>query len=179
MPSESLSYTYTSETDIDTLLSVVGHDTRLDDDGYGAPDSTESGYRTTIIAWATGRCNFYLLSKYAASELSESWIVNDWCTIVAAYMISCRRGNPPSGALKEMYDQAIEDMKLIQRGEVVLPDTALRNAGWPAWSNITIESSQRLRKARVQRRLSESRSGGVDYDQAVSRHADYGGGSYD
>lgn len=169
-PSADLSYTYTTEADVQALLSIVGEQTRLDDDGYGFPNSTEDGYLDKIIQWATARVNLHCLSKYPAADLASSWIVNDWCTIVACYILCCRRGNPPSGAIKEMYDAALEDMKAVQRGEVTLPDTALRNAGWPAWSNLSHIDHYRY-KSRVQTSISEKRGGSPDYQQRIS-HAD-------
>lgn len=177
-PSSSLTYTYCTEADVQTLLSVVGEETRLDDDISGSLSATESGYLTKIIAWATSRCNLYLLTKYPAGDLAESWIVNDWCTIIATYIVCCRRGNPPAGAIKQMYEQTLEDLKAIKTGELVLPDTALRQAAWPAWSNISFADVYPLRKIRVQRQISEKRGGTPDYAQAIDWSSEYLAGPY-
>lgn len=158
-PATSLSYTYCTQADVEVLLSVNGETARLDDDAGGSLSATESGYLTRAIAWATARINLCLLGKHSASDLADSWIVNQWCSIVAAYIVSCRRGNPVAASLKDLYDEAMEDLRQLQRGEAQLPDTALRSAAWPAWSNVRVDILYRLRRARVEKPISETRSG--------------------
>lgn len=170
-PTASLTYTYADEDDVVFLLSEDGDVARLDDDASGYVGTAEAAFRAKAIQWATARCNYYLLARIDASDLKDSWIVSQWCAIVAAYIISCRRGNPSAASLKTLYDEAIEDMKAVQRGEVTLPDVATRTASFPAWSNIRMSLSP-LRRLRVERPLSETRTP-VDYPQVVDRSADY------
>lgn len=167
-PANALSYTYTEAADIIALLSTVGEESRLDDSGDGSVSAAELAYLSRIATWATARVNLFVLGKHAASALAESHIANAWTTTIAAYFLCCRRGNPPSGAIKEMYHEVMEDLKAVQKGEITLPDIELRSAAWPAWSNITLADHFRNRKLRVQRQISEKRGGRPDYDQAIS-----------
>lgn len=172
-PSVSLTYTYTTRADIEAILSFDGAQGRLDDDSSGALSASEQGFVTKAISWATARVNLYLLGRYAASDLATSWIVNQWSTIVACYWLCCRRGNPAAGSIKDLYEETMEDLKLIRSGEGQLPDVALRTAAWPAWSNVRIDILYRLRKARVERPLSERRGGAPDYQQHRDIGADF------
>ncbi len=168
-----MSHVYCDQDDVAMILSADGQTARLDDDATGTLSATESGYLTRAIRWATARCNLYLLSKYAASDLANSWIVSQWCSIIAAYFVSCRRGNPSASSLKDLYEEALEDLEMIRSGEANLPDTGLRSAAWPAWSNVRVFLTG-LRRVRVEQPLSETRGGKpTEYTQHVDRSADY------
>ena len=171
MAPTALSYTYTSVDDIQTLISVDGYTGRLDDDATGTLSATESAYLTAKgINWATARVNFYLLAHYEAVDLAASWLVNEWCTIVAGYWLSCRRGNPAPGSLKELYEQAVEDMKLVHSGEHNLADVGLRSAAFPSWSSVRVDTLWNLRKVRTERQLSQKKRGSnEDKDYTVVR----------
>lgn len=171
MPPSALSYVYCTSEDVVALLSDDGLVARLDDDASGYADAAEDAYMSKMISWASARCNYFLLSKISQSELATSWIVNQWCTIIAAYMVSCRRGNPAAASLKILYDETLEDLKAIQKGEVVLPDVALRTAAFPAFSNLRVDLFYSLRKLRVERGLSETRTQ-PDYQQSIDRGAE-------
>jgi hypothetical protein len=176
----ALAYVYCDQEDVECLLSVVGEERRLDDDGTGTVSATESGYLTKIIGWASGRINFHCQGRYEPSQLALSWTVNDWATIISCYVLACRRGSPPPGILAELYEKAMEDLKLVQAGDVGLPDVASRTESWPSWSSITFDAIAPLRKARVQRGLSERRrGGGAEWpDRAIHFPSDYLTGPY-
>lgn len=172
MPTDH-AYTYVSEEDIEALLSVHGKTASLDDLGVGAPTGDNDAHLNKAIQWATARVNFYLGNQYAARYLAESWIVNDWATILACYWLRTRRGNPAPSAIMDMYKGAVEDMSRVQSGEVNLPDTPTRSAAWPAWSNVRVDQLYPVRKVRVERGLSESRGGRPSYQQHLDFAAEY------
>jgi hypothetical protein len=161
----ALAVTYCTQADLEALLSVDGHTGRLDDDATGTLSATESGYLTKAINWATDRVNFYLGSQYASTNLANSWLVNNWAVICAAYWLSCRRGNPPPGSMDQLYKEAVEDMKLVKSGQYQLPDTALRDSAFPAWSNVRTDFLYALRRVRVQRPISDKTSTSPEYQQ--------------
>ena len=114
-----------------------------------------NAYLVKGIAWATDRINFYLEGLYTRADLASSWVVNDWCTILAVHWLSLRRGNPVPGSLGDLYKATIEDLKLVKSGEYQLPGIGYRNNMWPAWSNIRVDTLYSLRKVRVERPISE------------------------
>lgn len=170
-PTNAMTYTYCTSDDIDAILSVTGSTSRIDDDDSGSASATESGYRTTAIRWSTARCNLFL-SAYPQSDLSQSWIVNYWCSIISAHQLCGRRGDPVPDSLREMYDQTMEDLKMVRLGRYQLPDVAMRSAAWPAWSNVRVDTIHAIRRIRVERPISEKRGGQPDYDQSIDRAAD-------
>lgn len=167
----ALTYTYCTEADIQALLGSDGTTARLDDDDTGAQSATEAGYLTTAIYWATDRCNFYLLSRYAAQYLAQSWLVNQWCVLCAAKWLSSRRGNPPPGSINELYEQAVEDMKLVHDGKYEVPGIGTRDAQWPFWSNVRVDAVYALRKIRVEKPISEKTA--TTYPQHPDRVAEF------
>lgn len=158
MAPSALSYTYCSAEDLQALLSTDGHVGRLDDDSSGAINGDESTYLTKAISWATSRVNFFCLSQYAAQDLATSWLVNNWCVVLAAHWLSCRRGNPPPGSFDKLYDETMEDLKMVHSGAHQIPELAYRSAHWPAWSNVRVDALYALRKVRVERPISEGTS---------------------
>lgn len=154
-PSTAPAHVYATEEDLDALLSEAGTDNRVDDDANSAPASLEAGYLTKALYWATARVNMYALGRYAASDLANSWVVNNWCVVLACHWLSCRRGNPPPGSFDQLKDEVMEDLKAIRAGEADLPEIGLRNAAWPAWSNVRVDCLYRLRKIRVEKPISE------------------------
>lgn len=159
MAPAATSYLYCSADDLTTWLSVDGSTGRADDDGSGDLSATESGYIARAIQWATARINFFCLGKIASADLARSWIANQWCSIIAAYFLSCRRGNPAAASLKDLYEEAMADLKQIQSGEVTLADAPLRTAGWPAWSNVKVDTLRTYKRVRVELPISETKSG--------------------
>lgn len=168
MAPAALSYTYCTADDLEALLSADGSDARIDDDAGGSVSATEEGYRTKAVNWATARVNFFCLSRYAAADLAQSWLVNNWCVICAAYWLAKRRGNPSPGSLAELYDEAVEDMKLVHSGAYEISDIAQRNISWPAWSNVRVDVLYSLRRIRVERPISDQSSPSKHQDVAAA-----------
>jgi hypothetical protein len=152
----ALSLVYCDQGDVEAVLSYDGVHASLDDDAAGLQLSAEEQERLTTkaVGWATGRVNFYLLGRYPAADLAQSWTVNWWAAVLAAYFLRGRRGNPPPGSVKEWYEESVEDMKAVQAGVLNLPDTGLRNSGWPAWSNVRVDHRYLVRKLRVEEGIS-------------------------
>jgi len=151
----ALAYVYCTESDIQSLLSVDGETGSLDDDNDGSVNAVEQGYLTQAINWASDRVNFFCLPRYAAVDLANSWLVNNWTVICAGYWLSTRRGNPPPGSFADLYEDALKDMEMIRTGQAQLPGIGLRTNAWPAWSNVRVDQLYALRKIRVEKPISE------------------------
>ncbi len=97
---------FTNEEDLVALLSTDGEVGAVDDDASGALSPQEVAYVTRACNYATSRCIWYLGTRYATGDLAQSWIVNEWATILACWWLRCRRGNPSPASLKDMAEQA-------------------------------------------------------------------------
>jgi hypothetical protein len=152
----SLEYTYCTETDVDTLLSAEAKNLWLDDNSDHAVDSTERARLTTQgINWATSRVNFYCQRRYESSDLADSWLVNDWATVVAVRWLCTRRGNSVPQSIQALYDEVIGDLEQVRDGKMQLPDIGSRSVEWMVWSNVKVDWRYPLRRVRVQRPISE------------------------
>lgn len=170
MPPTSLTYVYCTEADLQALLSEAGTTARVDDDNDNSQSVTETGYLNNARYWATDKINFYLLSRYAADKLATSWVVNNWCVILAGRWLSMRRGNPPPGVITQLYEEAIEDLKLVHSGSYEVPGVGTRDVLWPVWSNVRVDPLYVLRKIRVERPISEKTR--TSYPQHLDRLAE-------
>ena len=151
------SYTYCVEADVQALLSVDGEQMRLTDAGEDYPTATEAAYLTTQgINWASSRINMYCLTRYDASQLATSYLVNEWATIFAARWLCSRRGNPVPKAIQDLYDEALEDLKQVRMGQLDIPDIGQRDPGYPAWSNMTVRPEYLYRKVRREQSISDT-----------------------
>jgi hypothetical protein len=139
---------------------VDGETSRLDDTGSG---TINTAFLNQAINWGTAKCNFYLLSRYNAIDLAQSWVCNNWAVICTAYWLSTRRGNPPPGSFDDLYKEAIEDMKAVHSGDYSLPEIGLRSQAWPAWSNLRHDLFYTMRKTRVERAAGMSEQTPVPY----------------
>lgn len=170
MAPTALTYQYTNRAWLEGLLSAEGVSLRLDDDLSGTESETETTRLTTYaVNIATSRVNLYAAQKYEPIQLANSWEVWHWGTIVGAKWLCGRRGNPVPDSLAEAYEEALDELKELRAGQLVLADIPPRDELWPAWSNIELDQRYWLRKLRVQVPISESQRG---YRQQRSRWAD-------
>lgn len=169
MPPTALAYTYCTEEDLQALMGIDGTTARVDDDGDNSQSVAEAGYLSKAVSWATDKVNFYLLARYPAERLAASWLVNEWAVICAAHWLSQRRGNPPPGSIKGLFEQAVEEMTSVHSGLFEVPGVGTREVLWPAWSNVRIDQLYALRKIRVERPISERTP--VGYRQNVDHVA--------
>lgn len=147
--------TYCSITDVDAILSSVGEIARLDDDDSGVADAANV---TAVIEQATEEVNLYLCRRYEAATLATSaWV--KYCTaVVAAWLASRRRGNPPPEILDEEYKRYLEQLKQIQNGQLDVPYVNPQFDMTPATANYTVDS--RFDRAKI-RKIAATSTGGA------------------
>ncbi len=155
---------YTTQADVEHLLSVVGVAARLDDDDDGTVGPTDEQLAMDQARnYATARVKFYCVARYDDLDLATSWMVNEWATVIAAHWICTRRGNPVPDSIKElMYGDGtaanrgvMGDLADVRADKAKIPDIGTRNVEWPAWSNARVDPAYRLRQIRIQRPISE------------------------
>lgn len=118
-------YSYCSVSDLNRRLSTAGIDLRVDD------DTTTAG---TAITDASTEINGYCQTRYDPVSLAASAWIRKKCTDIATFFVCERRGNPPPGSVKRAYDQAIEDLKLVESGTKKIADAPGRKTSVPVLS---------------------------------------------
>lgn len=147
---------YTAKGDIEDVLSEHGVELTLDDDGDGtAGEDEEVDALNKAIYWATSRINLHCAGLYKTARLAQSWVVNYWASVLAARQLAGRRGNTVPQSLEQAYQEAKEDLDRVKNGDLSIPEIATRANSWPTWSNIRVNPYRRLRKARVEKAISE------------------------
>ena len=146
---------FCTQQDVAGLLSDEGVMLRLDDDSDDCANTTEQTRMVQAQSYGTSRVKLYCQVLYDDTDMSTSWMCNEWATIVAARWLCARRGNPIPASLGEMFKEAMEEMKAVRSGQLQIPDIGYRYGFWPVWSNISKSDGYRFMKLRVERNISE------------------------
>ncbi len=147
---ESLAYLYTSQTEIERLMSIKSAELYVDDIGLGIAD--DPLIWTDVIEAATDTVNIYAQKYYTESVLANSAWVHRVATWIGAHYLTQRRGNP--GAYETLYDEAIELLERIKSGDLQIPRAELRDVMVPAMSNLRVDDRFVVNKLRVQPSIS-------------------------
>lgn len=95
-------------------------------------------FKDWIENYATEEVLLYLGARYKdLYDLSLSNIVRMWATILAAYRISTRRGNPE--LFQGARDEVIENLKKVQAGELSLPDVNTNSNNVVSMHNYSVD----------------------------------------
>ena len=103
----------------------------------------------------TSKVKLYCNQRYDDSQLALSGTACDWATIAACKWLASRRAQPCPKSIKADYDEAIEEMKMVQAGQLALEDAGTRGVDWPTVVNVTVNPGYDGMRARVQRNMSE------------------------
>ncbi len=89
----------------------------------------------------TSRVKLYCNKIYDDSQLKLSGRVLDWAAICAAKFICTRRAQGCPKSLQADYDECIEELRMVQNGQLTIDDCATRWVDWPSDTNITVRPS--------------------------------------
>ena len=146
-PATALSSLYSSQDEMDNLLSAAGLDLRLDDTIEITEIINES------VSYATGTIDSYALQFYVETDMENSHWVRRRATIIACWYFSQRRGNPP--LYEEMVNQIMEELKLIAQRKLIIPRLPGRFNRGPTVSNYVVDDLRHFQnKCRVQKSIS-------------------------
>lgn len=141
-----LAQTYTTQAEIERLMSKKSSELYVDDTGVGIADDPEIW--DDAINESTDMVNMYTQMWYEATVL----VTNSWCrrvaTWIAAHLITMRRGNP--GAYSDRYYDYIAMLERVKKGELQIPGAYQRAAMIPMGTNYSIDDRYPINKLRVQ-----------------------------
>lgn len=141
-----------------TSLSVTALTTQINS-GAKARDSgvnVATGARLLVGARkGTSEVKLWCNKRYDDSQLRLSGSVLDWATIIAAKFLSTRRAQSCPKSLKADYDEVVERLKMVNRGDLDIEDIGTRGTDWPTITNITVNPAYEVARARVQPNISE------------------------
>lgn len=119
----------------------------------------------------TTKVKLYCNARYDDSQLVLSGTVCDWATACAAKFLCTRRAQGCPKSIQADYDEAIEEMRMVQSGQLYIEDIGTRGADWPTVSNVTVNPGYDGMRARVQPNISEQSTTGygqfIDWNSAM------------
>jgi len=110
----------------------------------------------TAIQYGTAEVKRYCAGRYNASDLVNSWSVNDWATKISAEWICKRCCRPAAESIKEELERVRAELKMVCYGQLQIEDIATRTAAWPFIDAVTVNPAYWIHKARVEKSLSEA-----------------------
>ena len=151
-------YIYTTLARIQNILSVTGVNLRLDD--Y-PPDEVGDA-----INEACNEVDTWTWERYSQTQLLTSDTVAVWAATLAAWLLSCRRGNPPPASIDFRRNQVMEKLEKVHAGRLSIPRLALRKSYAPTLSIMTTVMRQYPRAV-----VDKTRGTGTpaNYDDGKSR----------
>jgi phage gp36-like protein len=121
---------YCTLDDLSDRLSAEGVNLRLDD-----VPPTASG---NVLRRTANKINQFLLRQYTAANLATSDIVNELAISIGVYYLCTRRGNPAPESVIAAYEEALDDLASIRRGQTDIGDIARRRQSAPVMDNVRI-----------------------------------------
>lgn len=119
----------------------------------------------------TSKVKLYCNQRYDDSQLKLSGTVLDWATVCAAKFLCTRRAQGCPKSIASDYKEAIEEMRMVQSGQLSIEDIGTRGVDWPTVTNVTVNPGYDGMRARVQPNISEGTptaySQYVDWNSAV------------
>lgn len=119
----------------------------------------------------TSKVKLYCNQRYDDSQLRLSGTVLDWAALCAAKFLCTRRAQGCPKAIKEDYEEAVDEMRMVQSGQLSIEDIGTRGVDWPTVTNITVDPSYDFMRARVEPNISEQTPTGysqfIDWNSAA------------
>ena len=141
-----------------TTLSISALDTAINA-GALARDSgvnASTGARLLVgCRKGTSKVKLYCNARYDDSQLALSGTVLDWATICASKFLCTRRAQGCPKSIQADYEEAIEEMRMVQSGQLFVEDIGTRGADWPTITNVIVNPAYDGMRVRVQQNISE------------------------
>jgi hypothetical protein len=141
-----------------TSLSIVSTMTDVPS-GAQARDSginAATGARLLVgCRKGTSKVKLYCNSRYDDTQLVLSGTVCDWTALIAAKFLCSRRAQGCPKSIQADYQEAIEELRMVQGGQLEIEDCGTRGVDWPAMSNVTVDPSYDGMRVRVEPNISE------------------------
>lgn len=119
----------------------------------------------------TSKVKLYCNQRYDDSQLKLAGSVLDWATICACKFLCTRRAQGCPAGITADYDEAVEEMKMVQSGQLAIEDIGTRGVDWPTFTNITVNPGYDGMRSRVEPNISEQTPTGysqfIDWNSAA------------
>lgn len=137
---------------VTALTAAINAAAQARDSGVNASTGARLVRATTH---GTSKVKLYCNQRYDDSQLVLSGTVNNWATLGAAKWMCIRRGQPCPKSIMADYEEALEEMRMVQSGQLSIEDIGTRGVDWPTVTNVIVDPTRNGMRARVQPGISE------------------------
>ena len=103
----------------------------------------------------TSKVKLYCNQRYDDSQLVLSGTVCDWAVTCAAKFLCTRRAQGCPKSIAADYEEAVEEMRMVQGGQLAIEDIGTRGTDWPTVTNVIVNAGYDGMRSRVQPSISE------------------------
>lgn len=114
----------------------------------------ESDWLLQAANLGTSKVLQFVQTLYDASQLTASWNVYAWATIIGAHWFCGRRNNPIPTSIMNFYLEALEELNGVKQQQITIADAAYRNEVMPTWSALRVDRRWTIKQMRVEAVLS-------------------------
>jgi len=147
---------YSDRTGVEIVMGQCGVDSRLNDSETTVISAAEEQTLTTLIYYCSQEIDMFLLNRYPASQLTTSYLVYMWCSVMVAYRLGMRRCGSVPQALQWEYEQTMEKLRQIQIGQMDIGGLQKLSGPGAIWSNVRLDGRFREKQMRVEPNISNS-----------------------
>lgn len=138
---------------VSALSAAIMAGAKARDSGVNAA----TGARLTVACQrGTSRVKLYCNQRYDDSQLALSGSVLQWATVAACKWLCTRRAQGCPKGIAADYKEAMDELQMVQSGELSIEDIGTRGVDWPQVINVSVNPSYDGMRARVQPYISES-----------------------
>ena len=113
------------------------------------------GMMVKACRYAAAKIQDYCVTRYDATQLVQSYTVNQWAVTIAAKWLATRLYRAAPEQIQSAFLETIEELKEVKAGLYNIALAAPRTSEWPFMSNVTIDHRYTDRVVRVEPQLSE------------------------
>lgn len=138
---------------VTALATAVNSAARARDSGVNAA----TGARLTVgCRKGTSKVKLYCNGRYDDSALVLAGTVCDWATLYGAKWLCERRAQACPKSILRNWEEALEELQMVQRGQLNIEDIGTRGVDWPSIVNVRVNPAYNGMQARVQPNISDS-----------------------
>lgn len=141
---------------VNALLAPVNSGSTAQDNGINLATALRL---TKACQFGTSRVKLYCCSRYDDSQLyansTENGSVKRWATALAGEWLGRRRSQGCPKGIQLDAEESLDEMKAVKNNGLNIEDIGTRTAGWPFWSNSTVDLRYSYAKVRVEPITSE------------------------
>lgn len=130
----------TSAAELERLYSQVGVELRT-------LDGNETTIIDEIVEWASETIASFTLHHYDTDNLETSPWARRRATVLAAYYLSQRKGNPAQFVAEAK--RVMEELELVRTNKIIIPNVPVRAADVPAISSFRVDDRYLINKQRI------------------------------